>query len=63
MKVFFWIVLFIIVIGLIWYTISFIRDKKSETRVSWGDFIRRIVIDILVIIFCLYELFPNTFPL
>ena len=57
MHIFLKIVLILVVVDLAWSVLSLIRDKKSGAPVNWFEFIKTTVRNLLVILFCLLELF------
>ena len=63
MKVLSIIVLILLLVDTPWLAVAFIRDKKAGVKVDWTRFLLRLIINLLVIYFCLAQLFPNVFPL
>lgn len=59
MHIFLKIVLILVVVDLAWSVLSLIRDRKAGAPINRVEFIKTTVRSLLVILFCLLELFHD----
>ena len=59
-MIFYIIILIVAVIDLVYEIVSFFKtERDSQNKNFYMDFIRRLLIDIFVWVFCLSKIFPD----
>ncbi len=60
MKVCFVITIVLITISIVWDIIASVMTITKGNKIQWRDFIRRMAINVLTIILCVYILFCSS---